>query len=466
MDRDKLSRIQTLLAQVNGEQVAQLVTAVEIDRLSGSGELPYETILDTLRPIIREKGAGTRVATPQRLFCSVFEDLLQAVPRAGKQEGRIQRDSISPFWDWLRTDLIAEVHQQKVQEISDSILAGEDNKIPNLVLELQKHAGAAALKVLKGVRSDEEKYKAFATRFENPGFITDFEGMSACLESADILDKLHKAFPRPVKSFTASDLPEIEKIYHEMLEKHPEHTWSVLLSLTGRLIHPWEIFATLTAMSTDPEENVISDEDIAIVGLQLVTDTEVVASYFDELDASNLDAAEFIESLDFLVRMIAGLERGFKLRPNKEWAERLETAKLRVGEVVANLLKDLPEMIFEAFPQVPSDAETRVPDFSSQPKPGLVDRSRVLSRMFVEIAKFTVSVGCTDGYFAATKVLRRTFEEYKSALSAQIGVCTEGNRSNGREFIECFASLAEEILGAEDAASIRSIGQVGSASAA
>ena len=95
---DKQVLLSGFLGQLPDHVAARLAKAVEVDRLIGGTELPHEEILRALRPQLREVPQPQRVATPQRLFCRPFEDLLVEPERSFKQKGRIARSSISPVW--------------------------------------------------------------------------------------------------------------------------------------------------------------------------------------------------------------------------------------------------------------------------------------------------------------------------------------------------------------------------------
>ena len=116
------SQLDTFLGDIREKDLKRLVAAVEIDRLSGGRGLPYNSVLDALRPALRKCGNLQRVPTPQRMFCTAFEDILQTVPRSSKQRGRISRSSIMPIWEWMATELVPEQLDAMEQEVAQLIL--------------------------------------------------------------------------------------------------------------------------------------------------------------------------------------------------------------------------------------------------------------------------------------------------------------------------------------------------------
>src|SRR5256885_886040 len=104
--REKINLLRTFLGSLPVGLAEGLARAVEVDRMNNGTGLPHDTILESLRPTLRDGDKNARALTPLRLFCRPFEDLLINKQFGQKQKGRIPRSSITPVWNWLAQDLL------------------------------------------------------------------------------------------------------------------------------------------------------------------------------------------------------------------------------------------------------------------------------------------------------------------------------------------------------------------------
>jgi len=105
ISEDKTGMLKMFLGSLSGDIAAQLASAIEADRLRDGNLLPHASILEGLRPALRNANAA-RTPTPLRLFCRPFEDLFDTNTRKAKQKGSLARGSLLPVWLWLSRDLL------------------------------------------------------------------------------------------------------------------------------------------------------------------------------------------------------------------------------------------------------------------------------------------------------------------------------------------------------------------------
>ena len=137
MDSNKAQQLQGLLGALPPLVASRLAKAIEIDRLNEGKSLPHELILDGLRPVLRRGQSYDRAATPLRLFCRPFEDLLSMTPRSQKQKGRIARSSIMPVWNWVSQTLAADAASSFAIGVKTSLLSGRNDEMMNLVKDIE-----------------------------------------------------------------------------------------------------------------------------------------------------------------------------------------------------------------------------------------------------------------------------------------------------------------------------------------
>src|ERR1700723_3924745 len=121
MPLDKTGLLKAFLGGLPRPAAGRLAMAVEMDRLMDGHCLPHEDILSGLRPILRQESSDRR-ATPLRLFCRPFQDLLTSQPRKVKQKAAIARSTLVPVWNWVSLILIPDEAQAYINDTKDHVL--------------------------------------------------------------------------------------------------------------------------------------------------------------------------------------------------------------------------------------------------------------------------------------------------------------------------------------------------------
>src|SRR5256885_15764210 len=143
--REKINLLRTFLGSLPVGMAEGLARAVEVDRMNNGTGLPHDTILESLRPTLRESDRNARALTPMRLFCRPFEDLLINKQFGQKQKGRIPRSSITPVWNWLAKDLLPEAATSYALAVKTAALCRGADDVPARAAEVWEAAAQAPL---------------------------------------------------------------------------------------------------------------------------------------------------------------------------------------------------------------------------------------------------------------------------------------------------------------------------------
>jgi hypothetical protein len=459
MDDKKKDQLEAFLKQIKEHQLEKLVTAVEVDRASGGADLPHETLLDAMRPALRENVHAKRVPTAERLFCVAFEDLLNALPRRRKQIGRISRSSIRPMWNWLREDLLPGDFERVEKEINELIINGERQEADKLVLDLQIAAGDHMHKALEGVVRHDEAFEAFSDRLGGPTIVADLRDMAMCLEVADGIQEIQETFDRPILGFDEDALQHFKRIYSEFRDVKPGHSSYCLFVILGRMARPWEILFAIEALADADDGSHFTEEDQAIIHELLLDDVDVTGLSFIGLRPEDVDHQELMINLDLFVQMTGGVLRGIGMHEDKNRRQRFRTTKDAVAQQMGAFVESMPGLILKALPVKKTGGYgvriPRVPDTTMVPSHEAVNLSLELTKLFVDMRLFADQGGFGSAYSRAAKEFDHRYDRFKTDILDHIRQANGAELGNARAFAEVLAQIGEIYKGDVEADMIR-----------
>ncbi|TNE42553.1 MAG: hypothetical protein EP347_00660 [Alphaproteobacteria bacterium] len=341
MSEQKKSKLEAFLGDIVEDDLRKLVAAVEFDRLSGTRGLPHNTVLDALRPVLREGGAFDRVPTPQRMFCTAFEDLLQTLPRQQKQFGRISRTTINPLWDWLSTEAMPEELSILEEEVTRHILDQNQDAAWDLTLKFQVEVGRHIQKVVDAAIRQPSAFKSLNRHISDSLVLADMRDIANCLLAAPQIRRMQVRFPRPIQDMTSRDIAWFERLYEELVGQERLSAY-LLLSLMGRMSRPWEILTVIEVMAeyAGNTEKYIGDWKFSCE--VLLSDLEHVATYFDGLRIEKIHWVELHENLAFFVNVGDAIASSNDPTQHPEWVQRIAKCGRSVSKEVGRILERLP----------------------------------------------------------------------------------------------------------------------------
>jgi len=453
------SQLDMFLGDIQEKDIKRLVAAVEIDRLSGGRGLPYNSVLDALRPALRKYGSLERVPTPQRMFCTAFEDILQTVPRTSKQRGRISRSSIMPIWEWMAIDLVPEQLDAMEQEVAQFILDEKLDEAWASVRNFQKVAGAAILQSVESSVHDAKEYDTLSEYLGGDIAIADLRDIAMCLIATDTINQVQSTFGRPIEGFSEQALAELERIYTASVARHEEQTVYVLLVIMARMTRPWEILSIIAPNLGAMKEAIYRQKDCEIICELLLDDVFNLSRYFTGLEPHKIDCAEFIETLNFFLQLGDAIVASLDTGEYPEQLARVEKARANVTDELKKIIERLPDAIMKSLPTKSSGGyrlrDKRVPATSSAPDEAAAIMAIELIRLFAECRFYAKLSGFSPSYNDAVKEFDYQFENYKSALITHVEKTEGEEQENALAFVELLAQIGEEYRGTVEADLIR-----------
>lgn len=459
MDQRKKDKLEAFLGQIRDHDLEKLVSAVELDRVSGGSELPHETLLDAMRPALRENIDYTRIPTPERLFCVAFEDLINALPNRRKQSGRISRNSIHPMWDWLKEDLLREELPGLEIEVGALITADQMDDVAPIVCELQLIAGQIMRKELVKVIRVDADFEALCNKLGGATIVADLRDIAMCLEVADWISEIQTRFEKPVLGFGEGDVQAFHAIYSRFRAEMPDHSQYALLTLMGRMARPWEILSLISSMEEDFDSFTIAPQDQAAVNELLLDDVDVTGLALVGLRPEDVDAKTLLENLNLFVQITGGVLRGVGLQRDEGWGQRFKTTRDAVAQQMGAFVEAMPALILNSLPVKQTGGYgvriPRVPDTSTAPTVHAVNVSIDLTKLFAELRFFADQTGFAASYSRAAEEFDHSYELFKSDILDHIRATSGKKRQNAEAFAEVLAQIGEEYRGTVEADMIR-----------
>jgi hypothetical protein len=354
----KQVRLGAFLAQLPGPVAARVAKAVEIDRLTGSGLLPHDSILTALRPKLRG-AVPARTPTPQRFFCRPFEDLLIDRPRKEKQKGRIARSSIQPVWDWLAETGLSETHETLTHAIRAALLKADEEDVQRQVEALW----TASAEVLHEATAGENDKKTLGRALGDRLVAEDAAEMAVLLSEGAEIAALQALLPRPLVTLGEADIQHLREAYDRFNETNRDIAAYVPLIVMGRLERPWEALRLAAVVSRRATDTLMSATDLGIAGELLFQDMEEHMQIISAARPVDFDPEHLLHHLGTFAELSSGMVKELAMRRDGKWGQRLTKARGQVAQTMESLLEKAPREIAGAL------APLKMGGFGKSPKP-------------------------------------------------------------------------------------------------
>jgi hypothetical protein len=353
ISEDKTGLLKAFLGGLPGVVASRLAGAVEADRLLDGKALPHETILEGLRPILRDTHAA-RTPTPLRLFCRPFEDLLTSQPRKSKLKGSIARSSLLPIWLWLGRDVMPAQTQAYSDETRTLILARKYSEAARRAENFWAEAGIAMQAALAA--------PAASKVLNDPMMLADAQEIALLLPAGAALLRIQAVLARPVAQLNEDLIWQLRAIYDDLIRDMPDAAPYVAVVTMNRLAHPWEALRFPMHICRQHNDTLISKTDMGLVGEIIFGRMEnlrdaILATRHPLFSAETLMAqmAQFTEMSSAIVKEI-------ELKRDGEWGQRLLKDRAQTGAVMDVFMDRAMKEISAAIPV--QKGTGGVPDFN------------------------------------------------------------------------------------------------------
>ncbi|BCW89924.1 hypothetical protein sos41_30920 [Alphaproteobacteria bacterium SO-S41] len=452
-------RLDGFLGTVTPAIALRLAKAVETDRLLG-GALPHDEIMGALRPRLRDaQNRLSRVASPRRLVCAAFEDVLFDGVRRRKQRGRIARSSIAPVWSWLEATLPKDV-LELLDVIRDKLLTSGAEFADTEVAAFQRAAAAALLKEIPTGEPADPRIAGGAKLLGGIDIATDAYDMARMLEIGTDLLRLQREFPKPMHTLSESDISLTRAVWENVVAEHPDSASYVVFLMLGRLEKPWEIMRLAGALSRKTDDIVVSRTDAGFVGDLLLSDLEDCVAILRPMRADAVEPLTVQLQVETFAHLSTGIVREIGIKRDGLWGKRLMAARGAISDEMERLLGRARKDIIATLPMVRKGgfglrATGRAPDFTRRVDPAKAARAIELASIIAGVRPHAMA-GAFAGMLAE---IEEPVTEHLRHFTTEMIEQIQGIAAEQRPQVELHVSHAVDLtrllLGAEEGDLIR-----------
>jgi hypothetical protein len=455
---DKIGALCTFLGRLPERVAVRLAKAIEVDRLSDGMALPHDAILDGLRPILRRGTNVARTATPLRLFCKPFEDLLVSGPRKEKQKGRIGRGSLGPVWKWLAYTLLPEAHANYVKTTKAAAYAYRLDEANAAAAAYWIQASQAMRAALEG----DANRKAARLALNGEIVAADAWEISLMLAAGDAVRELHAILPKPTPALTEDLVWSLRGIYEGLLETAPDSAPYIAVAAMNRLAHPWEALRLPLTISRQTQDTLISSTDMGLVGEILLADMESHAVQIHAARHPVFDAKALVEHVAGFAALSNGLVKEIEMRRDGRWGQRLMKDRAAVAEMMESFVKRAPKEILAALPTLKTGSYAggpRAPDLSHALDSEKAERARRYAALVIGCRPVAAAASFGAALADARDEVIVALRPYCEDIVKELRETDSERRRIAEQYFELAAELTTQFLSAEEGEFLRRRGR-------
>ena len=463
MAPQKVQNLQRLLSTLPVPVARRLAKAIEVDRLTGGEALPHEAILQGLRPHLR--GAqGARVASPRRLFCTPFEDLLVSGSHRSKSQGAISRESIVPVWTWLELTLLPEATAAYVRDCRAALLTHDEAGALAQVSEFWLGAAAAMSTAL----TDNAGRARAKAQLGGEATLADAEEMLRLLAIGPETIELQKLIPRGLPNLSESILLQLRGLYERVVARVPDAAPYVAVITMHRLARPWEALRLPRFIARQQVDTLISATDMGLVGELLLEEMENYLSVICSARHPQFDPDVLSMAIAGFAELSMGLVKEVEVRRYGKWGQRLIKARAMAAECLDALVGRSSREILGALPshRASYSGGPRVPDLARPASHEKRERAIRYADLVVGCRPFAAAVSVSAALDAAEEETVRELCTYNEELLRILRGVSPDTGAGAEDALEFAVQLTSRILGVNEGEYLRRRGRAALSSTA
>ncbi len=442
----KEAQLGALLSHLTPEIALQLATALERDRLAGGSGLPFEAILNGLRPKLRQLPAEARrrIPTPQRLFFEVIDGLI-VDGYADKTAGRISRRSLEPIWRWLTTTESARL-APICERLSQHVLLGDAAGALDAQKELDAIAGEAIRAAVKKVEQGGKAGKDLLHALGGQRAFEDMRELGRVLQISDEIRGLKLALPSVIDREEPAQFDLIRAAFERSVERSMAGAPYLVLSLSSRAVHPWDLFGIAAKLVRAENDQQLKASELSMVGEWLVQGLETEAGALKALKPADFEPSRAEDNLRRFALLQAGMTREVGMRKDGGWGKRLLKTRGLVSDAVEGLFERAVKDLQIALPMERANSGSRsgalVPTFKEVPDAQVLDRLTALTKFVAAAKQFAGQLGYSVAVEKTLVEIQSLFDDYTDGLLDRLAQ----SRGADREVALAWADIIVRVM--------------------
>lgn len=442
----KEAQLGALLSHLSPEIALQLATALERDRLAGGRGLPFDAILNGLRPKLRQLApeARRRIPTPQRLFFEVIDGLI-VDGYSDKTAGRIARRSLDPIWRWL-TAAEGNRLSSLCERLSQQVLVGDMDGAHEAQKQIDAVAGEAIRAAVKKVEQGGKGAKELLQALGGQRAFEDMRELGRVLQVSEEIRALKLALPAIIDRDEPEQFDLIRGAFERSVERSVAGAPYLVLALSSRAAHPWELFGIAAKLVRAEHDQQLKASELAMIGEWLVQGLETEAAALKAIKPADFDPARAEEGLRRFAVLQTGMTREVGMRKDGAWGKRLLKTRGLISDAVEGLFERSVKELQIALPMERLSSGSRsgalVPAFQEPPAPEIADRLPALTKFVAAGKQFAGQLGFSVALDKTLVEIQSLFDDYTDGLIGRLAQ----SRGPEREVAQAWADLTARVM--------------------
>jgi hypothetical protein len=336
--------------------------------------------------LLRHSDRLERTATPLRLFCRPFEDLLDAVPRKQKQKGCIARAHVAPIWLWVTQTLLPAESAAYIANIKQSVLTHSADRT-------EAYLAAFWPKVCEAIRAvlaDPAGRRAAHLALNGAAALGDAEEIALLLHAHAEIAEIQKKMPRLVPTLDENLLWSLRENYDRLVQSDADAAPYVAVIAMNRLARPWEALRLPLSISRRSGDTLISKTDMGLVGEILFARMDGLRDAVMAVRHPQFDVEALLENVAGFAELSSAIVKEIEVRRDGEWGQRLLKERAAVGEVMDGLMERAPNEIAAGLP-LQKGGGAKGADFVRPVDPQKAERAQRYARLIMGSRAFAAA---------------------------------------------------------------------------
>ncbi len=447
----KTDQLEAYLASLTPKAAAFLVREVERDRLRGGNAFPHDFILAHARRLLQSADEDIwRPATPLRVFCLPFEDLLCDHSTETKQQGRIRRASIDPIWKWLKYSVAAEVVGRLETEYDSCAADIDDNTIAERNVQTYRQLSVAISSALEGIEPATKPYFKLANQLGGDVVLEDAREMAACFAVAPVLLNLRARLPLQVREILPDDLPLYADICKNLAANSPDQGYLLGLTIYRRVTHVSDAIRVVREIVGSDRADIIQSHPMGVVGAVVLHDLETAGNLAANAIRSRHSHNEVIVHLSSFNTLSSGMSDALDIERTSEWGRRVADTRTKLSEVIKEEIAAIPRIVKAAlYPKRGSGSGTRQDAFSVPPDAVDVAEAAFLVQLLVDLRLYLDQLAINAVYTGIKAEVEQYVEAIGERLLRELSNDAKSSARNVFKYLEAAGSMVTMLFGAE-----------------
>jgi hypothetical protein len=418
---DTIERLRQYLSELSPQARALLIGEFERNLIGGGEAAGTDLVLNQLRAIVREQRNGApRIGHCARLFFKPLEPFMVDDDAEHNNPGRIARASLATLWTWIRRDVLPVEAKTLADEVTDALLAGDNDLAERLTRDFQDKAAAAMQASFAVAAGDERSHRRLLAQIGTARPTEDAMTLKCVMAGREQLATLAGQLPLRIVDLANGQLDNCKKLIDNLSANNSELFLYALLTVMGRLVSPWQIVRFgITAAASDVAARVAETHYGVAVTIVLAELDRMIGELRNDLQSGRgVAVGALLKTIHDTAR---GLRTELDLPIDSTWGRMLAASRAQIAELLRAEIEQTPGRVRRLLQPRPS-SEIRA---NSVLDPDDVAETEALLE-FVGNCRFFA------GELALNEMTQRTFTAIQQYLDSATRALLDGLRHAGK----------------------------------